>query len=45
VLIILVFFLPMYGVLLYMLLKRLADNSEMSGLQAGLGFALSVVII
>ena len=35
VLISLVFFLPMYGVLLNMLLKRLADKSEMSALQAG----------
>lgn len=31
----LVFFLPMYGVLLNMLLKRLADKSEISALQAG----------
>ncbi len=30
-----VFFLPMYGVLLNMLLKRLADKSEISALQAG----------
>ncbi len=35
VLISLVFFLPMYGVLLNMLLKRLADKSEISALQAG----------
>jgi uncharacterized integral membrane protein (TIGR00697 family) len=28
------FFLPMYGVLLNMLLKRLADKSEISALQA-----------
>lgn len=28
------FFLPMYGILLNMLLKRLADKSEISGLQA-----------
>ena len=34
VLISLVFSLPMYGVLLNMLLKRLADKSEMSALQA-----------
>jgi hypothetical protein len=30
-----VFFLPMYGVLLNMLLKRLADKSEITALQAG----------
>jgi uncharacterized integral membrane protein (TIGR00697 family) len=35
VLISIAFFLPMYGVLLNMLLKRLADKSEMSALQAG----------
>ncbi|MGQ7157532.1 hypothetical protein ACUODF_49265, partial [Escherichia coli] len=29
-----VFFLPMYGVLLNMLLKRLADKSEINALQA-----------
>ncbi|KEP73577.1 hypothetical protein HR12_05735 [Microbacterium sp. SUBG005] len=36
VLISIVFFLPMYGVLLNMLLKRLADKSEITALQAGL---------
>jgi hypothetical protein len=35
VLISLVFFLPMYGVLLNMCMKRLADKSEISALQAG----------
>ncbi|KFC04447.1 putative preQ0 transporter [Trabulsiella guamensis ATCC 49490] len=35
VLISLIFFLPMYGVLLNMLLKRLTDKSELSPLQAG----------
>lgn len=35
VLISIVFFLPMYGVLLNMLLKRLADKSEITALQAG----------
>ena len=35
VLISLVFFLPMYGILLNMLLKRFADKSEISALQAG----------
>jgi uncharacterized integral membrane protein (TIGR00697 family) len=35
VLISIIFFLPMYGVLLNMLLKRLADKSELSPLQAG----------
>ena len=35
VLISIIFFLPMYGVLLNMLLKRLADKSEISALQAG----------
>ena len=35
VLISIVFFLPMYGVLLNMLLKRLADKSENSALQPG----------
>ena len=34
VLISIVFFLPMYGVLLNMLLKRLADKSEINALQA-----------
>lgn len=33
VLISIVFFLPMYGVLLNMLLKRLADKSEINALQ------------
>ncbi|MHB3273704.1 7-cyano-7-deazaguanine/7-aminomethyl-7-deazaguanine transporter [Klebsiella pneumoniae] len=33
VLISIIFFLPMYGVLLNMLLKRLADNSDLSALQ------------
>nr|VXZ91223.1 Inner membrane protein yhhQ [Klebsiella pneumoniae] len=28
-----IFFLPMYGVLLNMLLKRLADKSDLSALQ------------
>ena len=35
VLISIIFFLPMYGVLLNMLLKRLADKSEITALQAG----------
>ena len=35
VLISIVFFLPMYGVLLNMLLKRLADKSDLSALQPG----------
>ena len=35
VLISIVFFLPMYGMLLNMLLKRLADKSEITALQAG----------
>ncbi|KNC88350.1 7-cyano-7-deazaguanine/7-aminomethyl-7-deazaguanine transporter [Trabulsiella odontotermitis] len=35
VLISIIFFLPMYGVLLNMLLKRLADKSDLSPLQAG----------
>ncbi|MCK6960471.1 7-cyano-7-deazaguanine/7-aminomethyl-7-deazaguanine transporter [Enterobacter kobei] len=35
VLISIVFFLPMYGVLLNILLKRLADKSEITALQAG----------
>ncbi len=33
VLISIIFFLPMYGVLLNMLLKRLADKSDLSALQ------------
>ena len=33
VLISIIFFLPMYGVLLNMLLKRLADKSEIAALQ------------
>jgi uncharacterized PurR-regulated membrane protein YhhQ (DUF165 family) len=35
VLISLVFFLPMYGVVLNMLLKKLADKSENPAFQAG----------
>ena len=35
VLISIVFFLPMYGMLLNMLLKKLADNSDLSALQPG----------
>ena len=35
VLISIVFFLPMYGVLLNMLLKRLADKSDLSAMQPG----------
>lgn len=35
VLISIVFFLPMYGVLLNMLLKKLADKSDLSALQSG----------
>lgn len=35
VLISIVFFLPMYGVLLNMLLKKLADKSDLSALQPG----------
>ena len=35
VLISIIFFLPMYGVLLNMLLKRLADKSDLSALQPG----------
>ena len=35
VLISIIFFLPMYGVLLNMLMKRLADKSDLSAMQPG----------
>ena len=44
VLISIVFFLPMYGVLLNMLFKRLADKSEINALQASQRFVIRVVI-